>query len=193
MPKHTEDSFKLITKKMAKLKSSMVVFLMGLVLTANPVKAIDCLSVFSSFLPCANFLGNFLPILPGNQCCSSVGSLVGNGDIESLCQCFRLNPLGSGFLPSKAQQLPDLCSVATFLPLVKCLIPSGENAIPLPPATIPLSPVFELPPVEPTVPLPPVFALPPVDLAVPIPPVFALPPVEPTVPLPPAFALPPVV
>lgn len=107
---------------MARVMSMMVVFLLALVLRTTPVKAVDCVSVISSIFPCTNFLGNPNPILPGTQCCDAATNVVSNGDdVDTLCRCLRQNPLSSGFLPSKAQQLPNVCNLSSFLPLVNCL------------------------------------------------------------------------
>ncbi|KAG8385774.1 hypothetical protein BUALT_Bualt03G0080200 [Buddleja alternifolia] len=150
---------------MAKLVSMIVVCLVARLLSTSRASPIDCGAVLANILPCSNYLGNFFPIVPGVQCCNGANSVVETGDTDSLCQCFRLNPLASGFLPSKAQQLPNLCNITSFLPLANCLIPSSNGAIP-----IPLPPLIPIPPV---VPLPPFFPIPPV---VPLPPLLPPPP-----------------
>ncbi|KAL0363194.1 UNVERIFIED_CONTAM: hypothetical protein Scaly_1274600 [Sesamum calycinum] len=157
----------------------MLVFLVALVLSTNPVKATDCLSVFASISSCKSYLGNSLPVLPGTQCCDAATNVVSMADTESLCHCLRQSPISSSFIPSKAQQLPSLCNVNSFVPLTNCLVPSGENNVfPLPPDT-PLPPLVPFPPLLPTVPLPPVFPFPiPPLVPVPVQPV-PLPPIQP--------------
>ncbi|KAK4398907.1 hypothetical protein Sango_1366200 [Sesamum angolense] len=129
----------------------MLVFLVALVLSTNPVKATDCLSVFASLSSCKSYLGNSLPVLPGTQCCDAATNVVSMADTESLCHCLRQSPISSSFIPSKAQQLPSLCNLNRFVPLTNCLVPSGENNVfPLPPDT-PLPPLVPFPPLLPTV------------------------------------------
>ncbi|KAL2244963.1 UNVERIFIED_CONTAM: hypothetical protein Sindi_2764500 [Sesamum indicum] len=99
----------------------MLVFLVALVLSTNPVKATDCLSVFASMSPCKSYLGNSHPIMPSTQCCDAASNVVGIADTESLCQCLRQSPTSSSFIPSKAQQLPSLCNLNSFVPLTNCL------------------------------------------------------------------------
>ncbi|KAK6124514.1 hypothetical protein DH2020_041747 [Rehmannia glutinosa] len=170
---------------MAKLMSILVVFSMAFFLSTNSVKATDCVSVLANIFPCMNYLGNVIPITPGNKCCDAASNIVKTRDsINNLCQCFKQNPLASGFLPSKAQQLPNLCNLtSSFLPLVNCLVPSGQIGVPLPPLT-PLPPLIPVPPL-PLIPIPPLTPLPPF---IPIPPLTPLPPF---IPFPPLFPAPP--
>ncbi|KAL6567517.1 hypothetical protein OROGR_001185 [Orobanche gracilis] len=110
-----------------------VVFLLALILSTNSVESTDCLSVAANILQCRNYLQNpESMIMPGDQCCHAATNIVDSGnnnnningdDTDSLCQCLRQNPLASGFLPSKAQQLPILCNLAGFSSLVNCLCP----------------------------------------------------------------------
>ncbi|KAL2475708.1 non-specific lipid-transfer protein-like [Abeliophyllum distichum] len=113
--------------------SFMVICLVVLVLSSSPVYAVDCKNVLANLVPCLTYLAKFLPITPGDQCCKSINSIFGMDDINSLCQCLRLNPLRYGFLPSKAHQLPKLCNFSSFLPLVNCIIPSINDGTPLNP------------------------------------------------------------
>ncbi|KAK4439379.1 hypothetical protein Salat_0272800 [Sesamum alatum] len=173
----------------------MLVFLVALVLSTNPVKATDCLSVFASITPCASYLANSLPILPGTHCCDAATNVVSIADTDSLCQCFRQTPVTSSFIPSKAQQLPSLCNLNSFVPLANCLVPSEDNVFPLPPVT-PLPPLVPFPPLLPAplhpVPLPPLFPFPlpplvPIPVQpVPLPPLVPIPvpPLPPLVPIP---------
>ncbi|KAL0442274.1 UNVERIFIED_CONTAM: hypothetical protein Slati_1950100 [Sesamum latifolium] len=125
----------------------MLVFLVALVLSTNPVKATDCVSVFASISPCKSYLANSHPVLPGTQCCDAATNVVSMADTESLCQCLRQSPISSSFIPSKAQQLPSLCNLNSFVPLTNCLVPSGENVFPLPPVTVtPIPPLVPFPP-----------------------------------------------
>ncbi|KAL0442971.1 UNVERIFIED_CONTAM: hypothetical protein Slati_2019800 [Sesamum latifolium] len=94
----------------------MLVFLVALVLSTNPVKATDCVSVFASISPCKSYLANSHPVLPGTQCCDAATNVVSMADTESLCQCLRQSPISSSFIPSKAQQLPSLCNLNSFVP-----------------------------------------------------------------------------
>ncbi|KAL0398807.1 UNVERIFIED_CONTAM: hypothetical protein Sradi_2224000 [Sesamum radiatum] len=99
----------------------MLVFLVALVLSTSPVKATDCVSVFASISPCKSYLGNSLPVLPGTQCCDAATNVVSMADTESLCRCLRQSPISSSFIASKAQQLPGLCNLNSFVPLTNCL------------------------------------------------------------------------
>ncbi|KAL6573826.1 hypothetical protein OROHE_001368 [Orobanche hederae] len=110
-----------------------VVFLLALILSTNPVESTDCLSVGANILQCRNYLQNPESVImqPEDQCCHAANNIVdarnnninGDDNTDSLCECLRQNPLASGFLPSKAQQLPILCNLAGFSPLVNCLRP----------------------------------------------------------------------
>ncbi|KAL6546782.1 hypothetical protein OROMI_022503 [Orobanche minor] len=155
-----------------------VVFLLALILSTNPVESTDCLSVGANILQCRNYLQNPESVImqPGDQCCHAANNIVdagnnnnnvngGDDNTDSLCECLRQNPLVSGFLPSKAQQLPILCNLPGFSPLVNCLVPSLEtsvtkNIIPFPPLTPGLfPPLIPFPPLTPF--LPPLIPFPP--------------------------------
>ncbi|KAL8461485.1 hypothetical protein ACS0TY_032819 [Phlomoides rotata] len=165
---------------MGTFTSMIMLFLLALVLTTSPAKAIDCKSAISNVFSCSNFLKNPYTTVPESSCCNAARNLIGLGDTDSLCKCIQ--PIASQFLPLKAQQLYDLCNLgAAFFPLVKCLSPPFESTDGLPFALPPLP--FPLPPL-PKIPLPPLpFPLPPLS--------FPLPPL-PKIPLPPLpFPLPP--
>ncbi|XP_073279748.1 uncharacterized protein [Primulina huaijiensis] len=117
---------------MAKMILMVVVLcLMALVQCHVPVTAIDCGTILESMFPCSTYLSNYLPLMPGIQCCNGASTVARAGDMDSLCQCLRLSPLNPVFLPAKAQKLPNLCNLSGFLPLVKCLLPS-RNLVPIP-------------------------------------------------------------
>ncbi|KAL8469037.1 hypothetical protein ACS0TY_032027 [Phlomoides rotata] len=176
---------------MGTFTSMIMLFLLALVLTTSPAKAIDCKSAISNVFSCSNFLKYPYTTVPESSCCNAARNLIGLGDTDSLCKCIQ--PIASQFLPLKAQQLYDLCNLGpAFLPLVKCLSPPFESTDGLPFALPPLP--FPLPPL-PKIPLPPLaFPLPPFPLQdsplspqpqfVPLPPVpFG--PLSPSGPLPP--------
>ncbi|KZV32522.1 non-specific lipid-transfer protein A-like [Dorcoceras hygrometricum] len=106
---------------MAKVILAALVCLMALVHSPAPVTAVDCMTILESMFPCSTYLSSFLPLVPGMQCCNGVSAVANAGDTDSLCGCLRSSPLNPGFLPDKAQKLPNLCNISGFLPLVKCL------------------------------------------------------------------------
>ncbi|XP_073148676.1 non-specific lipid-transfer protein 3-like [Henckelia pumila] len=123
---------------MAKMILMVVLCLMALVQSPVPVAAIDCATIMESMFPCSSYLSNFLPLMPGIQCCNGANTVATAGDTDSLCKCLRSSPLSPVFLPAKAQKLPNLCNLSGFLPLVKCLLPSS-NPVPIP-RVIPIPP-----------------------------------------------------